>query len=198
MLDGYINGVDISHHNGLVDFKALSAEGHKFCFLKASEGTGYIDPQFARGWELAPQAGLLTGAYHFFHPEQSAKDQAAHFLSTMGLQRAKDLPPVLDLEVSGGLRVSQIKAGALEWLSRIEQAVGKKPIVYSGRSFVEGLGDVEAFQSYPLWLAEYASAPKQPKNWATPWVFWQYTDKNGFDLDIYRDDLASLGRLAGG
>lgn len=195
MLDGYINGVDISHHNGLVDFKALSAEGYKFCFLKASEGTGYIDPQFARGWELAPQAGLLTGAYHFFHPEQSAKDQAAHFLSTMGLQRAKDLPPVLDLEVSGGLRVSQIKAGALEWLSRIEQAVGKKPIVYSGRSFVEGLGDVEAFQSYPFWLAE---SPRQPKNWATPWVFWQHTDKNGFDLDIYRDDLASLVRLAGG
>lgn len=195
-----INGFDVSHHNGVVDFAKLSAQGHKFCFVKASESVTVPDSQFKRNWSEAPRNGLLVGAYHFFRADHDPAAQAKHFLDTIGTPRVGDLPCVIDLETLDGMRVSVIKQRALQFLDIVEKANGKIPILYTYKSFLEGLGDMSAFAKYPLWLAEYRGTMIRPANWKQPIQFWQYSDGTAehshLDLNVFNGDLQALRALA--
>src|SRR4051812_48478527 len=91
---GRVDGIDVSHHNGVINWADKFAKGDKFMFAKATEGHGYIDSQFNRNWANAKAAGLLTGAYCFFHPNQDPIEQADFFLKVTGSLSGR-LPPVL-------------------------------------------------------------------------------------------------------
>ena len=54
----------------------VAASGRKFGIVKATEGTGYTDSSFAANWAAMPKAGVIRGAYHFFHPNLDAVMQA--------------------------------------------------------------------------------------------------------------------------
>ena len=89
-------GIDVSHFQGNVDWAKVKATGAAFAFAKATEGTATIDKMFATNWPAMKNAGLLRGAYHFFHGSKDATDQANFFLSKFSVV-AGDLPPVLDV-----------------------------------------------------------------------------------------------------
>ena len=93
-----VAGIDVSHFQRDIDWTALAASDFRFCFIKATEGAGTVDPKFHKNWQGAKNAGLLRGAYHFFHPTSSAAAQAESFLRTLGPFQSGDLPPALDLE----------------------------------------------------------------------------------------------------
>ncbi len=198
MMQNSVNGFDVSHHNGTFDFVGMANQGHKFCFLKATEGTGFVDSQFHRGWTEAPRAGLLVGAYHFFHPAQDPGAQAAHFLKTVGPTRLGDLPAVLDFEVTDNIRNGVQIQNALRFLQLIKSGTGKMPIVYGSPGFLEVYGSgLAALVTYPLWVAHYTTGhPRIPKPFLN-YAFWQYTDKNGMDLNVFNGDLSALRTLAG-
>jgi lysozyme len=59
------NFADISHHNANVDLAAYKAAGHDRIVIKATEGTGFIDPMFRTRWMAAGKLGLKRVAYHF-------------------------------------------------------------------------------------------------------------------------------------
>jgi len=61
-----VRGVDVSHHNGRVDWPRIRAAGYVFAYLKATEGATFRDRTFLRNRTEATRAGLVTGAYHFF------------------------------------------------------------------------------------------------------------------------------------
>ena len=103
-------GVDVSHHQGPIDWPKVASEPHvAFAFIKATEGGDWTDPRFATNWREARAAGLLVGAYHFFTFCRPPLDQARHFLTTA--PREPDaLPAVLDVSsrhVSGAASVSR-------------------------------------------------------------------------------------------
>jgi lysozyme len=190
-------GIDISHYQGEFNFVQAAAEGNKFCFVKATEGTHYVDYQFKRNWAEGPRNGLLVGAYHFFRPEEDPLTQAQHFMSVVGPSRIGDLPCVLDLEARGHVRLSQLMAGVKQWLEFVHEQTGKLPLIYTGPSFVKELGDLSSLSIYPLWIAHYhVVTPKVPKYWPR-YTFWQYDIKNGVDRDVFNGSLQDLRTLAG-
>lgn len=63
-----ILGIDVSHYQGTIDWQQVAATGVvKFALIKATEGTGYIDPSFADNVRGARAHGIIPGAYHFLH-----------------------------------------------------------------------------------------------------------------------------------
>lgn len=200
-------GIDISHFQRAIDWAAVAASEVRFCFIKATEGAGNVDPRFAGNWRCAREAGLTRGAYHFFHPSTSPASQAESFLRTVGQLQPGDLPPVLDLEAPQawtGITPGERMALAMQWLDSVEARLGITPIVYLSPAFAtEVLDDAPQLARYPVWLAHHtnAVAPSIAKPW-TSWTFWQYSG-NGktpgvplpVDLDRFNGSLEDLAAL---
>ena len=196
-----VQGIDVSHYQGVIDWGLVAQAGMAFVFIKATEGTSEVDPQLQDNWSGAGAAGLLRGAYHFFQPGEDPRQQAEHFLSVVQTLPG-DLPPVLDIEIPG--EASEIIAGAQAWLDAVEQATGKAPILYTSPGFWAGLGvSVAGFDRFPLWIAEYGvTAPKIPEGWTT-WSFWQFSEsgtvsgiEGSVDLDLFQGTLPELRQMA--
>ncbi len=210
----YILGIDVSHHNGTIDWQAVAKAGIAFAYAKATEGARFTDPEFRSNRAGIRSAGLLGGAYHFFHPEVPVSEQVKRYLSACGELGPGDLPPMLDLEETSRIpekdewpRMARPRraALALEWLQRVEQAVARKPIVYLRCGFVRDvLGDARSLAQYPIWIAHYTPAPEplMPEVWER-WTFWQFTDAgrlpgiaSKLDVNRFQGSLAELRTLA--
>lgn len=158
--------VDTSHHQDYrIDFAAAKKAGIKGQYHKATEGTGFRDPDYATRRAAAKKAGLAFGAYHFARPSNGdADDEARHFLS-VAKPRPGDLLPALDLETTEGLSIGSLRGWAKEW-SRIVSAAcgGHDPVVYSPWDLqVPGL----------RWRPRYNDANTPP---ALPWDVWQFSN----------------------
>ena len=204
----YADGIDVSHWQGTVNWSKVDNAGVQFAFMKATDGTSYTDPQFATNWAAARSHGIYRGAYHFAEPSSSsgsAAAQARHFVSTVGsLTHAGDLPPVLDLETTGGLGSTALRSWVSTWLSTVEQLTGRNPMIYVSPYFwIDNLGNSTAFHHYPLWVAHYGvSSPKVPGGWPT-WSFWQRTSSghvagiSGYvDMNRFNGSSAQLAKFA--
>lgn len=198
-----VQGIDVSHFQGVVDWQQVAQAGMSFAFAKATEGITYTDPQFAVNWAGIQAAGLLRGAYHFFEANDDATAQAQHFLSMVQLA-AGDLPPVLDVETTAGVSNSQIWSGVSTWLQLVEQETGRQPILYTAPGFWSSHQPDLALTRYPLWLADYAAQPTLPTGW-TSWLFWQHSQTGSVagvtgavDLDLFNGTLEQLNALAQG
>ncbi|HKN97283.1 MAG TPA: GH25 family lysozyme, partial [Pseudonocardiaceae bacterium] len=77
-------GLDVSHHQGTVNWRAVAAEGATFAYLKATEGTTFVDGQFSRNAAGSRAAGLFRGAYHFALPDRSSGAAQADFFVNHG------------------------------------------------------------------------------------------------------------------
>ena len=92
-----IVGIDVSSHNGDIDFNKVKADGYSFVIIKASEGLEHHDSRFATNYDNARKSGLKVGAYHFFRKDTDGLNQAKNFLETIGWRKL-DLPLVVDVE----------------------------------------------------------------------------------------------------
>ena len=105
-----IEGIDVSNHQGHIDWAAVADAGKAFAFMKATEGLGFIDPFLALNWSQSKEHGLCRGAYHFARPELgSGAAQAEFFLSTLALEPGDLL--ALDLEDGPPSRQRGISSG---------------------------------------------------------------------------------------
>jgi lysozyme len=207
-------GIDVSHANGRINWGTIARSGRiAFAYAKASEGDTRVDPLFAENRTGIRQVGLLRGAYHFFHPARPVAQQAGLFLSAVKEPEPGDLPPMLDLEETSRehdewpeIEPERRAPLVLEWLERIEQTLGRKPIIYTRRNFVEDIfGRAEALAAYPVWIAHYTAgpAPSVPASWSK-WTLWQFTDHgraegvvSNLDMNRFNGSLSDLQTLAG-
>lgn len=172
--------IDLSNNNGgRVDFAKVFAGGTRRIYLKATEGTNFVDATYLQRRHAANAEKLLTGAYHFAHGKVSPKEEADFFLKHIGvLHPAKDLRPVLDLEM--GTASAAFGKWAVEWLAEVKKHVGIVPLVYSYASFAESCKFTKP--PAPLWLAAYGpnDGKEHPYSTPRPWrsvVAHQYTSK---------------------
>jgi len=211
-----VPGLDVSYWQSGIDWPKVRATGRRFVLIKATEGETYSDPTFNDDWSGARASGLLHGAYCFFHPKQDPKKQADFFTSAVKAHSDMgELPPVIDLEVTDGLTADKIIPKVKAWLDEVEQAFGRKPLIYSGVSFLEtslsvpGGGPPSWSKDYPFWLSWFplqyvdGMAPLMPRGWFS-WTFWQYSETgsiNGINtkvnLDIFNGSLVDLYAFAG-
>ena len=96
-----VAGIDVSKHNGDIDFEKVLGDDYQFVFIKASEGKTYRDEAFNSNYRKAREAGLMVGAYHFFRKNRTGEEQAANFLGAIKGKKF-DLPLVIDLEDDWG------------------------------------------------------------------------------------------------
>lgn len=196
-----ISGIDVSHHQGTIDWAAVKGAKCDFAFIKATEGQTFVDSNFKRNREAANAAGLIVGAYHFFRNTSTPEGQVDNFVRTVGPISAGDLPPVLDLEVPNqwNFPTEERMQRILEWIDALRNRLGNHihPIIYLSPSFADDiLNNDNRLKDHPLWLAHYTSAdaPRVPRPW-DEWTFWQWTNKgrmNGIKGDV------DLNRFHGG
>ncbi|HIK28824.1 MAG: GH25 family lysozyme [Oscillatoriaceae bacterium SKW80] len=169
-------GIDVSDFQGNVNWRAVAEEGFLFAIIKATEGASFVAETFASNWARSKAAGLIRGAYHFFRPSSDPQAQAEFFLRVVKLE-PYDLPPVLDVETTGGMGGEAIASRMAKWLQVVENATGRMPIIYTNPGFWQRIGNLRRFSEYPLWIAHYTNneEPYIPGGWDT-WTFWQYTD----------------------
>ncbi|MFY9820321.1 MAG: glycoside hydrolase family 25 protein [Thermoanaerobaculia bacterium] len=201
MSNGGVQGIDVSHYQGTVDWQQVRAAGIRFAFAKATEGVTLADPEFAANWAGMKAAGLLRGAYHFFEPTDDAGQQAELFLSTVQFESG-DLPPVLDVETAAATS-AELWQGVQTWLDQVESATGMQPILYLSSAFADENDAPASLAAYPLWLAQYdVEQPTPPAGWTTC-LLWQYSESGTVagvsgpvDLDELNGPLAGLSALA--
>jgi GH25 family lysozyme M1 (1,4-beta-N-acetylmuramidase) len=192
-----VRGPDVSsfqHPRGAaIHWKKVKASGRTFAIVKATEGTTYTNPYFAKDYAAAGAAGLVRGSYHFARPAtpivSTATAQARAFAAQVGtVTSTKTLPPALDLEVTGGLSSSQLVTWAQVFLLKLRSLTGRTPMLYTYPYFWSSdVNDPTAFKRFPLWMASYGSS-------APTASLWQYTD-SGKVKGI--PDLADLSQYVG-
>jgi len=193
-------GVDVSYYQGSVNWTTLKTNGYAFAFLRTSDGS-FHDPKFATNWAATKSAGVIRGAYQFFRPAQNVTTQADYLISSIGGSYTPgDLPPVLDVEDTGGLSASTVAAKVRQWVDYVHRQLGVTPIIYTGKYFWrDQVGGPSSFVGNPLWIAQYSSlCPDLPAPWST-WKFWQNSGSGSapgvsgqVDLDKFNGSLADL------
>jgi lysozyme len=182
---GEIYGIDVSDHQGRIDWREVARSDVSFAFVKATEGSTYVDSDFAADVAQARSAGLLTGAYHFFTLCSPGVTQAANFLK-IARPGSTALPPAVDLELSGNCSARPSRSEVLSQLSvfvsLVEQATRQPLIFYIGASF-EQRYPVRVAQSQLLWTRRTLLPP------SGRWVIWQVDGFAHFDGITGRVDL---------
>lgn len=198
----YLEGLDVSHWQGAIDWTQVAAAGKTFAIMKATQGTDYVDPTYATNHAQAVAAGLWTSTYHFASPDATPNDavlEADHFVAVASLG-THDVIPALDLEVTGGLSTSALQTWVGSWLGEVTAKIGVRPMIYTSPAFWRKyMGDSPSFAQagYPiLWIAHWGvPSPTLPaQNWGgRGWTFWQYSNCGKVpgiggcvDLDRYR------------
>jgi GH25 family lysozyme M1 (1,4-beta-N-acetylmuramidase) len=205
-----LEGIDVSHWQGTINWTKVAAAGKKFAIIKATDGQVqadgklYIDPMYATNHAEAKAAGLWTGAYHFARPSTNAGDavaEADHFASVMKLG-AGDLIPALDLEDNGGMSIAALQTWVTRFVDEVYAKIGMRPMIYTSPSFWKNkMGDTRklADAGYKtLWIAHWGvAAPTVPaQNWGGHgWTFWQYTSDGSVSGITGRVDLDRFNGL---
>ena len=204
--EGYeIHGIDISHHQGKIDWQKLKDKGLidgypiRFVMIKATEGASRIDTNFRSNFHNAREYGFTRGAYHFYSVHSPAKAQAEFFIRHVKLENG-DLPPVLDVEHKPSNQTDEeFKESIQLWLNMVEFHYGVKPIIYTYYKFkTRYLGD-DIFDQYPYWIAHYYV---EKVEYQGEWKFWQHTDagrlpgiKGDVDFNIYNGSFYDLRKM---
>jgi lysozyme len=195
---GETYGIDVSHHQGEIDWRGVASDGIAFTYIKASEGGTVADARFRENWRGADDAGLRRGAYHFFTLCRSGAEQAAHFLRTAPPERSA-LPPAVDLELGGNCagRPSRkaVTAELDAFLGAVERAWGRDAVLYVGEDW-EDHYPLLARSRRPHWLVSLLGRP------GPEWTVWQVHWRarvdgvsSPVDLDVGRLGDLRAGRL---
>jgi lysozyme len=190
-----------------VNFQKALANGITFSYIKASQN--YADRDFLINWNNAKQAGMPRGAYHFLDWRTSELNQAKLFVGLLGNDPG-ELPPVVDFEMQDGAPEKAVCQGKLwNFVQYVEQAIGKKPMIYTGYFYWLEHTDANAgWEKYKLWLAWYADETviKVPPPWKK-WTFWQYTcqgdgikygaESKSLDMNVFNGTVAELKAFIG-
>lgn len=173
-----IQGVDVSHYQGNIDFDKIEQQGITFAYIKATEGSSHVDECFYKNWQAAEKTDMLIGAYHFFSFDSGGDTQAKLYIDTVGDLSGK-LVPVVDVEYYGGNEKNPpdqevVKEQLAIMLSALEDYYGKKPVIYTTyTAYYEYIKN--EFDEYPLWIRNVYFSPFIELG--RDYTFWQYTDK---------------------
>lgn len=178
---GVSHGVDLSHHNKMVDF--LKLKDQAFVILKSTEGTAFTDSTFEARFLALRINGIKRGAYHFYRTNRDPIAQAKYFLALMPDLKGDEIL-ALDYEtceIKGLIQtvddLRRHKKNALLFLNYIKEKTGIIPWVYTSHSIIEEIYFEDEFAQFPLWYARYTlNTPEDKQGPWKNWIAWQYKE----------------------
>ncbi|QKE85656.1 GH25 family lysozyme [Arthrobacter sp. NEB 688] len=188
-------GIDVSAHQGPVDWAAVAADDVDAVYLKASEGGTFEDPRFAENWAGARAAGLEVGAYHFFTLCKDGDEQARNLLGRLREVGADDtaLPPVVDLELSGNCAARPapevVEQRLTDLVVALERDTGQRVTLYALDDFTSRYPLPEDLRERERWERRLLLRPS-----SDGWAWWQVSSRariDGIDGPVDLDVVAA-------
>jgi GH25 family lysozyme M1 (1,4-beta-N-acetylmuramidase) len=208
--DYSVVGIDVSNHQGYINWGWVTAAGTKFAYAKATEGFGYVDRSYDRNRSGARANGVYFGAYAYGRPDLGDPQGQADFLVDQAnySQDGRTLPPMLDIEWPWwvgaddcyGLSPRAMRFWIRSFVERIRARTGRPAVIYTHVNWWNPCtGSNSEFGDNPLFVARYARYPGSlPASWSS-WTFWQYADSGDLpgDQDVFNGTLTQLDRFVG-
>lgn len=212
--------IDVSHWQGRMDWEKAKTKIHA-AYIKASEGTAYVDDQYSRNNAELTRLGIPWGAYHFFRPEKEPRAQAKHFARLVGTYTPTGeyrffsvLKPFLDIESRPIWMSKQAMLDAIgQFVREFQATTGEAIGIYTRASFWDAFLPRTDFGEHWLWVAmysDYAAEPIIPADWrecGKTWKMWQWsadgnqkgpeygaTGSASIDLNRYNGGLEAINR----
>ncbi len=173
-----VKGIDISAHNGEIDFERVARDGVQFAFIKISEGATWRDSKFEENYHKATSAGIKVGVYHFFRFDVEGWRQSVNLLRALG-HRHLDLPVAIDIEEWGNPENYSTKEVIENVKSLIDliRRSGREAIIYTNKKgyskFIRN-----HFDDTMLWICSFTD-PAMAED--SRWTIWQYSHKGKID-----------------
>ena len=190
-----VRGIDVSAHNGDIDFDAVAADSISFVYMKATEGAEFYDALFDRNYLKASKAGIDVGAYHFFRFDSPGHIQAYNFMNSLEGKKMT-LPPAIDVEDWRNADEIPVKdvVDQLSSMVGVLKSAGRRVVIYTNKkcydTYIKG-----RFDSVQVWMCALDAEPSDSVNWR----IWQYSHRgrvrgiNGnVDLDAFRGSPADF------
>lgn len=194
----YRLGVDVSIHQGWIDWEKVKADGYEFAIIRVGyrgygeKGLVCLDEKFDTNIQNAQAAGLDVGVYFFAQAinEEEAKEEAEFVLEHIAgyelqLPVVYDPESILDDEArTDDVSGEQFTKNTEVFCSMIEEA-GYQPMIYSNMLWEAYELNLEYLEEYPIWYADYEPFPQTPYHFD----FWQYTNEGSVNGIEGRTDL---------
>jgi len=208
-LGGPVQGHDVSSHQGVVDWPKAWAAGARFVYVKATEGTGYVNPRFSQQYNGSYQVGMLRGAYHFARPDVSGGAAQANYFVDHGGGWSPDgrtLPGAVDIEynpygqVCYGLDPVAMSLWLRAFSDTYRARTGQFPVIYTSTAWWNRCtgGNTGFGPNNPLWVAHFSSSlGPLPAGW-THQMIWQFADKGALpgDQNVFNGPIGRLRDFA--
>ena len=199
-----MKGIDVSVHNGSIDWQKVKNSGIRFAILRAGYGRelSQKDARFEENYRNAKAAGIPVGAYWYSYAmsEEDARLEADAFLSVIK-DKQFEFPVYFDLEEKKQFDLGKEKVSAImrTFLERVESA-GYFVGLYGSASSLKTHTADDIKSRYTIWMAHWA----EQTNYSGAYSIWQYSDKgkvNGIsgnvDLDICTTDFPTIIKAKG-
>ncbi len=194
-----MKGIDVSVHNGNIDWKKVKSSGIDFAILRAGYGRelSQKDARFEENYKNAKAAGIPVGAYWYSYAmsEDEARLEADVFLSVIKGKQF-EMPVYFDLEEKKQFDLGKEKVSAImrAFLERVESA-GYFVGLYGSASSLKTHTADDIKSRYTIWLAHWTDQT----NYSGAYALWQYSDKgsvsgisSNVDLDIAYVDFPAI------
>lgn len=199
----FIKGLDLSHHNPILNWEIVMEQNISFAYMKATEGVSHEDRNYPYNYELAKKTNIRVGTYHFYSFGLSGKEQARHFIKIAKCSSG-DLIPAIDVEHSPANPFSkdeEYMALVIRELKILEAELynhyGVHPIIYTNRDcyklYIKG-----NFPQNLIWMCDLQKEPSEDVNWR----IWQFSHKGELagigghiDLNYYRYSFEEFKEL---
>lgn len=199
-----IKGIDVSHHQGIIDWNRVANQNVKFCFIKATEGVHFIDSNYVYNVSNAKRHNIPIGAYHYYRVNRDIKEQFNNFTKAVP-KGSVNFPPVIDVEKKFNeiLDEGNHKETFINDLNTFKQMLhkyyGTAPIIYT---------DIKFYNTYlkgkiddRLWMSDPGTSQLSYLD-SSQWLFWQYSMRGKLDginkevdLNVFNGDIQQLNQL---
>lgn len=207
---GEVLGIDVSHHNGKIDWGQVAKSGRKFAIMKAQyEAASHnIDEYFEYNYEEAGKHGLARGVYIYLARE-SAKDPQKDALALLDKLKCRPLEYGIWLDLEDNSIKPLGKAGLTKLIyvySSLFRAAGYYVGIYCNKDWYDNVLDSYTLsEDFDFWIARYPKDDKGIYNSASSLkpsrfaVAWQYSSKGNVpgiktrcDLNVDFDGVVNL------
>ena len=189
-----MKGIDVSNHQGNINWSAVKGSGVEVAYIKATEGDYFKDKYAVNNYNNAKAQGIKVGFYHFLNGNSGGRTQAEYFYNFLKENNLLnyDCKLCLDVEVA----VGSVANVSIDFCNRLKELTGQDILIYTGPYFSNAHLD-NRLSSYPCWIAHYGvDRPMATNIWGNNYAGHQYSSSGSVpgvngncDMDNFTDAI---------